>query len=103
MRPGVYTLRATRFYDLPQAAFDLANVYLHQKRLPCSILPAQKMIASPHQNFFPAKFATPKRMVKKKLSKKSDLEKKYPDRIYRGRILTLVPPAAIHSFKDRSF
>lgn len=79
-----------RFYDVPQALFDLAAMR-------CAKIPACD--ACPMRPVCPAaaKFATgrvrvPKRMVRKAVESRHR-DKPYPDRIYRGRILKLVREA----------
>lgn len=87
VRATSYFLQAARFYDLPQATFDLATSIC--TKLPnCAICPLKEhCLAAP--KFLSGKVKTPKRMVKKAIENIQP-GKKYPDRIYRGRILALV-------------
>lgn len=75
------------FYDVPQAIFDLAtDVCLKNPRcLECPLIkdcPAAK-------KFLSGRIIIPKQMIKKPIESRH-LEKQYPDRIYRGRILKAV-------------
>jgi A/G-specific adenine glycosylase len=82
-----YTLRATRFYDLPQAAFDLA-ASICTKTPACSICPMKDdCLAAP--KFLTGKIKAPKQMVKKSFENIRE-GKRWPDRIFRGRILGVV-------------
>ncbi len=76
-----------RFYDIPQAIFDLATAYC-TKTPQCEICPMKDYCAS-QKEFTSGSVQTPKRMVKKSHEKKH-AGKPHPDRIYRGRILKLV-------------
>ncbi|MCE9585813.1 A/G-specific adenine glycosylase [Candidatus Uhrbacteria bacterium] len=76
-----------RFYDLPQAAFDLATS-ICTKTPACSMCPMKDdCLAAP--KFLSGKVKTPKQMVKKSIERIHH-GKKFPDRIYRGRILKAV-------------
>lgn len=82
-----YLLLTTHFYDLPQAAFDLATS-ICTKTPTCSTCPLKDdCLAAP--KFLSGKVRTPKRMIKK-TKEQIHPGKKFPDRIYRGRILSLV-------------
>jgi A/G-specific adenine glycosylase len=75
-----------RYFDLPQAAFDLATSVC-TKTPACSACPLKNnCLAAP--KFLSGKVTTPKRMVKKSVEKIRE-GKRWPDRIYRGRILSL--------------
>lgn len=80
-----------RFYDVPQALFDLA-VSICQKTPRCEVCPMRKeCLFAP--KFLSGRARLPKRLTPK--AKESVREgKKYPDRIYRGRILALVRTSA---------
>lgn len=76
-----------RYFDLPQAAFDLATSVC-TKTPACSACPLKNnCLAAP--KFLSGKIKTPKRMVKKSVEKIRE-GKRWPDRIYRGRILAAV-------------
>ncbi len=85
---ATYDLRLTkRHFDVPQAAFDLATS-ICTKTPKCSICPLRNdCLAAP--KFLSGTVRTPKRMGKKPIEKIHD-GKRWPDRIYRGRILKLV-------------
>ena len=75
------------FHDVPQALFDLAT--MHCTKVPnCAECPMQDVCASA-DDFLSGSVEVPKRMVKK-ARERIHRNKKYPDRIYRGRILKLV-------------
>ena len=82
------TLRSTkRHFDVPQAAFDLATS-ICTKTPNCSICPLKNdCLAAP--KFLSGKVKTPKQMVKKSFENIRS-GKRWPDRIFRGRILALV-------------
>ncbi len=74
------------FYDVPQALFDLASLYC-TKAPKCAACPLQSQcLAAP--KFLSGQVHIPKRS-KRKTNEKIRPGKKYPDRIYRGRILQL--------------
>ena len=76
-----------RFYDVPQAIFDLATTYC-TKVPSCGDCPMRSVCpAAP--KFLSGNVRVPKQMVKKSVESKHR-DKKFPDRIYRGRILKLV-------------
>ena len=75
-----------RYFDIPQAAFDLATS-ICTKTPACSICPLKNdCLAAP--KFLSGKVTTPKRMVKKSVEKVRE-GKRWPDRIFRGRILAI--------------
>lgn len=74
-----------RFYDLPQAIFDLATAHC-SKNPDCASCPMVDMCPMADA-FLSGEIEVPKRTVKK--SKETvRAGKKHPDRIFRGRILT---------------
>lgn len=75
------------YYDVPQAIFDLATM-ICTKTPDCAKCPLRKECKSA-QKFLSGTVQLPKRMVKK-ANESKHRDKKYPDRIYRGRILKLV-------------
>lgn len=75
------------YYDVPQAIFDLATI-ICTKTPDCDKCPLKKECKSA-KKFLSGSVQPPKRMVKKAIESKHR-DKKYPDRIYRGRILKLV-------------
>lgn len=76
-----------RFYDVPQALFDLATA-ICTKNPSCAVCP-MKSVCPAAPKFLSGRIRIPKAMLKKaKESRHRD--KKHPDRIYRGRILKLV-------------
>lgn len=80
-------LAVPAFYDVPQALFDFANV--HCTKVPdCAHCP-MKDLCKAGPKFLKGNVPVPKAMTpvaKERIQK----GKKYPDRIYRGRILKLV-------------
>ncbi len=79
--------RLGRFYDVPQALFDLAT--LHCTKVPdCSSCP-MRTVCPASTKFLSGRVRVPKQMIKKPIETKHG-DKKFPDRIYRGRILKLV-------------
>lgn len=76
-----------RFYDVPQAIFDLANSYCTKKPL-CQSCPLRQNCGAA-KKFLTQKVRAPKRTVQKPRETVRE-GKRYPDRIYRGRILRLV-------------
>ncbi len=73
-----------RFYDVPQAIFDLATT--HCTKVPtCATCPMRTVCPSA-EKFLSGRVRVPKQMVKKAVESKHR-DKKFPDRIYRGRIL----------------
>lgn len=82
-----YLLLATRYFDLPQAAFDLATAVC-TKAPNCAACPLKDDCLAA-KKFLAGKIKTPKRMIQK--SRENIREgKKHPDRIYRGRILSVI-------------
>jgi A/G-specific adenine glycosylase len=76
-----------RFYDVPQALFDLATLVC--KKIPdCAVCPLRAECKAA-KKFLSGRVRVPKAMVKKPLERRHR-NKKYPDRIYRGRILAMV-------------
>ena len=75
-----------RYYDVPQALFDLATVVC--KKTPnCAVCPMRSLCpAAP--KFLSGKVRVPKRSVAK-TNESRHRNKLHPDRIYRGRILKL--------------
>ncbi|MCA9384697.1 MAG: A/G-specific adenine glycosylase [Candidatus Magasanikbacteria bacterium] len=71
-------------HEIPQAAFDLA-VAICAKTPQCAICPLQKHCLSA-KSFLKGDVSAPKRMTKAS-NETIHPGKKYPDRIYRGRIL----------------
>ena len=76
-----------QYFDVPQALFDIASLYC--KKVPnCAGCPLRNSCkAAP--KFLSGRVRIPKRSMKK-ANEKIRTGKKYPDRIYRGRILQLV-------------
>lgn len=76
-----------KHFDVPQAIFDLATS--HCVKMPdCATCPlVTQCKAAP--DFLAGRIEEPKRMTKKATERIQE-GKKYPDRIYRGRILKLV-------------
>ena len=85
--PLAELMRAKQFYDVPQALFDIATIYC-TKEPNCAACPlrAECLMA---EAFLNNKVIIPKQMIKKG-KERVRAGKKYPDRIYRGRILALV-------------
>lgn len=76
-----------RYFDIPQATFDLATL-ICTKTPSCSICPMKDdCLAAP--KFLTGKIKAPKQMVKKSFENIRK-GKRWPDRIFRGRILALV-------------
>lgn len=76
-----------RYFDLPQAAFDLATS-ICTKTPVCSTCPLKNdCLAAP--KFLSGKVRPPKQMVKKPFEKIRE-GKRWPDRIFRGRILSII-------------
>jgi A/G-specific adenine glycosylase len=79
--------KSGRFYDIPQALFDLATA-ICTKVPSCTICP-MRTVCPAAPKFLSGRVRIPKAMIKKgKETKHRD--KPHPDRIYRGRILKLV-------------
>lgn len=76
-----------RFYDVPQALFDLAT--MHCTKVPACATCPMRASCPAASRFLSGKVRTPKQMVKKAVESKHR-DKPFPDRIYRGRILKLV-------------
>lgn len=77
-------MQGNEFWEIPQAIFDLATMYC-LKSPNCLDCPMKDVCAS-SEAFIQGNVEIPKRMVKKS-REKIHKGKKYPDRIYRGRIL----------------
>ncbi len=75
------------FYDLPQAIFDLAT-RICTKSPQCAICPLRTECKSA-KLFLENTVEVPKRTIKQ-ANEKIHAGKKYPDRIYRGRILKAI-------------
>ena len=76
-----------RFYDVPQALFDLAA--MHCAKVPnCADCP-MRQVCPASTKFTSGRVRVPKQMIRKPLESRHR-NKRYPDRIYRGRILKLV-------------
>jgi A/G-specific adenine glycosylase len=73
-----------RFYDIPQALFDLASS-ICTKMPACPICPMREICPSA-KLFLSGTVVIPKQSIKKAFETKHR-DKPYPDRIYRGRIL----------------
>jgi len=78
------TLNAKRSFDVPQALFDLANANC-AKRPTCVTCPMRKDCPAA-KKFLSGRVRVPKRTTPK-ANETIHPGKKYPDRIYRGRIL----------------
>ncbi len=76
-----------RFYDVPQSLFDLATMQC-TKVPTCATCPMRSACPAARK-FLSGKVRVPKQMVKKAVESRHR-DKKFPDRIYRGRILKLV-------------
>ncbi len=89
-RRSTELLKGKDFDFVPQALFDLATSIC--KKIPdCAVCPLlNECKAAP--KFLTGKVKTPKAMIKKS-HETIHRNKKYPDRIYRGRILKLVREA----------
>jgi len=75
-----------RFYDVPQALFDLATIVC-KKNPDCAACPMRSVCpAAP--KFLSGRVRIPKQSLKKPLERKHR-NKPHPDRIFRGRILKL--------------
>jgi A/G-specific adenine glycosylase len=86
-----------RFYDIPQAMFDLATLVC-TKTPACALCPMKSVCPSAHL-FLSGQVMIPKRSIKKTLETKHR-DKPYPDRIYRGRILKLIQEKKTISTKE---
>jgi A/G-specific adenine glycosylase len=75
------------YYDVPQALFDFAN-RVCMKQPACQNCPLRHECQSAH-TFLSGDVEIPKAMNKKAKERKHR-NKRYPDRIYRGRILKLI-------------
>ncbi|MDQ5919802.1 MAG: A/G-specific adenine glycosylase [Patescibacteria group bacterium] len=76
-----------RFFDVPQALFDVAAT-ICKKRPACASCPLQAQ-CSLSTSFLAGNISIPKRSIKKAQESRHN-EKPHPDRIYRGRILKLL-------------
>ncbi len=76
-----------RFYDVPQALFDLANTHC-LKTPSCATCPLRSVcLAAP--KFLSGRVRIPRRSIKK-ATETIRAGKRHPDRIFRGRILAAV-------------
>lgn len=75
-----------RFYDVPQAIFDLATAVC-TKTPTCATCP-MKSVCPSAKKFLSGNVRIPKAAIKKAVETKHR-DKSHPDRIYRGRILKL--------------
>lgn len=78
--------RRGKFYDVPQAIFDLATA-ICTKTPDCAVCPLRAVCPSA-KKFLSGRVRIPKAAVKKAVESKHR-DKPHPDRIYRGRILKL--------------
>jgi len=76
-----------RFYDVPQAIFDLATT--HCTKVPTCATCPMRTVCPAAAKFLSGKVRVPKQMVKKAVESRHR-DKRFPDRIYRGRILKFV-------------
>lgn len=95
-----------RFYDVPQALFDLASLVC-TKTPNCATCPMKSTcLAAP--KFMSNRVRIPKQSIKKAIETKHR-DKPHPDRIYRGRILKVVrtkgsvPTSALGKAIDETF
>ncbi len=79
--------RHGRFYDVPQALFDLAT--MHCTKVPDCLNCPMRTVCPASTKFLSGHIRVPKQMIKKNVETRHR-NKKFPDRIYRGRILKLV-------------
>lgn len=86
-----------RFYDIPQALFDLASL-ICTKTPACLTCPMRKVCPSADA-FLSGQITIPKQSIKKAFERKHR-DKPHPDRIYRGRILKLVQEKRAISVKE---
>ncbi|MBP6944916.1 hypothetical protein KBB85_02745 [Patescibacteria group bacterium] len=86
-----------RFYDIPQALFDLASLVC-TKTPACAICPMKKFCPSA-EAFLSGQVTIPKQSIKKTFEMRHR-DKPHPDRIYRGRILKLVQEKGAILVKD---
>ncbi len=86
-----------RFYDIPQALFDLASLVC-TKTPACATCP-MKSVCPSAKLFLSGQVMIPKQSIKKAFETKHR-DKLYPDRIYRGRILKLAQTKRAVSIKD---
>lgn len=94
---GEEFLRARgRFYDIPQAMFDLASLVC-TKNPACATCPMFK-VCKTGKKFITRKISIPKQSIEKARETKHR-NKPYPDRIYRGRILKMVQEKPFVSIK----
>ena len=83
--PVLFT--SSKYQDIPQALFDLATT--HCGKMPdCASCPLRSNCKSA-EDFLSGSIEAPKRIIKK-ANEKIRAGKKYPDRIFRGRILKAV-------------
>lgn len=88
--------RAGRFYDIPQALFDLASL-ICTKTPACAVCP-MKNICPSAEAFLSGQVTIPKQSIERSFETKHR-NKRYPDRIFRGRILKLVQEKRAISIK----
>lgn len=80
-------LTSSRAFDLPQAMFDLAT--MHCTKVPnCAACPMRQSCLAA-ERFLSGRVQTPKQMVRKG-REMIHRNKRYPDRIYRGRLLRVI-------------
>ncbi len=79
-------MTASRYQDVPQALFDLANLVC-KKTPDCQNCPLRSQCMSA-EKFLAGRVRVPKRSIKKQREKIHG-GKPFPDRIYRGRIVQL--------------
>jgi A/G-specific adenine glycosylase len=79
-----------RFFDVPQAVFDLATMVC-MKTPNCAVCPLASACRSA-EKFLAGSVVIPRRSVKKAVESRH-VGKRHPDRIFRGRILKLVREA----------
>lgn len=95
-----------RFYDVPQALFDLASLVC-TKTPNCATCPMKSTCLSAPK-FMSNRVRIPKQSIKKAIETKHR-DKPHPDRIYRGRILKVVrtkgsvPTSALGKAIDETF
>jgi len=105
-RVGVILPTGGRFYDVPQAIFDLATAVC--TKMPDCMHCPMKSVCPSAKKFLSGRVKTPKAMILKPTERKHP-GKPYPDRIYRGRILKAVreapgtPALGLGPLVDESF
>jgi len=84
---GGFLPRRGAYYDVPQAIFDLATMVC-TKTPDCGSCPLRS-VCPLADAFIADEIAVPKRTIKK-ANERVHRDKRYPDRIFRGRIVTLL-------------